>query len=76
MSCQPESLPRTRLLYLLPPCDRCYRSDGNPILFTNARQNEPHAGDGEGDRSVGITYKPPCGEIAMCLRVGRMGPIK
>ena len=26
--------------------------------------------------SEGITYKPPCGEIAMCLRVGRMGPIK
>src|ERR1700719_3452291 len=22
--------------------------------------------------SEGITYKPPCGEIAMCLRVGRM----
>ena len=26
--------------------------------------------------SEGIVYKPPCGEIAMCLRVGRMGPIK
>ena len=26
--------------------------------------------------SEGIAYKPPCGEIAMCLRVGRMGPIK
>jgi integrase/recombinase XerD len=25
---------------------------------------------------AGIAYKPPCGEIAMCLRVGRMGPIK
>jgi hypothetical protein len=24
----------------------------------------------------GIAYKPPCGEIAMCPRVGRMGPIK
>ena len=26
--------------------------------------------------SEGIAYKPPCGESAMCLRVGRMGPIK
>jgi hypothetical protein len=26
--------------------------------------------------SEGIAYKPPCGEIAMCLRVGRMGPSK
>ena len=26
--------------------------------------------------SEGIAYKPPCGEIAMCPRVGRMGPIK
>ena len=26
--------------------------------------------------SEGIAYKPLCGEIAMCLRVGRMGPIK
>ena len=26
--------------------------------------------------SEGIAYKPPCGEIAMCLRVGRMGSIK
>ena len=26
--------------------------------------------------SEGIAYKPPCGEIAMCLRVGRMRPIK
>jgi hypothetical protein len=25
--------------------------------------------------SEGIAYKPPCGEIAMCLRVGRMGSI-
>jgi hypothetical protein len=24
----------------------------------------------------GIAYKPPCGEIAVCPRVGRMGPIK
>jgi len=24
----------------------------------------------------GIAYKPPCGEIAMCPRVGRMGSIK
>src|SRR5215813_12269686 len=23
--------------------------------------------------SEGIAYNPPCGEIAMCLRVGRMG---
>ena len=23
--------------------------------------------------SEGIAYKPPCGEIAMCPRVGRMG---
>src|SRR3954469_5314750 len=22
---------------------------------------------------VSIAYKPPCGEVAMCLRVGRMG---
>ena len=26
--------------------------------------------------SEGIAYKPPCGEVAMCLRVGRMGPVK
>ena len=26
--------------------------------------------------SEGIAYKQPCGEIAMCPRVGRMGPIK
>jgi hypothetical protein len=26
--------------------------------------------------SEGIAYKPPCGEIAMCLRVGRMRPTK
>src|ERR1035437_4931217 len=26
--------------------------------------------------SEGIAYKPPCGEIAVCLRVGRMRPIK
>ena len=26
--------------------------------------------------SEGIWYKPQCGEIGMCLRVGRMGPIK
>ena len=26
--------------------------------------------------SEGIAYKPPCGEIVMCLRVGRKGPIK
>ena len=25
---------------------------------------------------VGIAYKPLYGEIAVCLRVGRMGPIK
>ena len=25
--------------------------------------------------SEGIAYKPPCGEIAMCLRVRRMRPI-
>ena len=25
--------------------------------------------------SEGIWYKPPSGEIGMCLRVGRMGPI-
>jgi hypothetical protein len=24
----------------------------------------------------GISYKPQSGEIGMCLRVGRMGPIK
>jgi hypothetical protein len=26
--------------------------------------------------SEGIAYKPPCGEIAMCPQVGRMGSIK
>jgi hypothetical protein len=26
--------------------------------------------------SEGIAYKLPCSEIAMCLRVGRMGSIK
>ena len=26
--------------------------------------------------SEGIAYKPLCGEVAMCRRVGRMGPIK
>ena len=25
--------------------------------------------------SEGIAYKPPCGEVAMCRRVGRMGPL-
>jgi hypothetical protein len=25
--------------------------------------------------SEGITYKPLCGEIGMCLQVGRMGPV-
>ena len=27
-------------------------------------------------RSEGIAYKPPCGEIGMRPRMGRMGPIK
>src|SRR3954469_12754684 len=26
--------------------------------------------------SEGIADKPPCGEVAMCRRVGRMGPVK
>src|SRR3954453_13179020 len=26
--------------------------------------------------SEGIAYKPSYGEVAMCLRVGRMGPVK
>lgn len=26
--------------------------------------------------SEGNAYKPPGGEVAVCLRVGRMGPIK
>ena len=26
--------------------------------------------------SEGVAYKPPCGEIMTCLRVGRMGSIK
>src|SRR3954449_10504629 len=26
--------------------------------------------------SEGIAYKPPCGEVAMCRRVVRMGPVK
>jgi hypothetical protein len=40
-------------------------SDWNPARVASAL---PH--------SEGIAYKPPCGEIAMCLRVGWMGPIK
>jgi hypothetical protein len=26
--------------------------------------------------SEGSAYKPPCGEIALCRQVGRMGPVK
>ena len=37
---------------------------------------EPLAGRLGAPYSEGIAYKPPCGEIAMCRRVGRMGPIK
>jgi len=37
---------------------------------------EPLAGRLGAPHSEGIAYKPPCGEIVMCLRVGRMGPIK
>ncbi len=29
-----------------------------------------------GVHSEGIWYKPQSGEIGMCLRVGRMGPVK
>jgi hypothetical protein len=40
---------------------------------------EPLAGrlgaSGRG-HSEGIAYKPLCGEVAMCWRVGRMGSIK
>ena len=39
-----------------------------------SESSEPLAGRlGAPPHSGGITYKPPCGEIAMCLRVGRMG---
>jgi len=37
---------------------------------------EPLAGRLGAPHSEGIAYKPLCGEIAMCLRAGRMGPIK
>ena len=40
-------------------------------------QRKPGTTRGSPRRSrEGIAYKPPCGEVAMCLRVGRMGSIK
>ena len=33
-------------------------------------------GAGSQAHSVGSAYKPLCGEVALCLRVGRMGSIK
>jgi len=38
------------------------------------RKPRNHSGVAEAlPHSEGIAYKPPCGEIAMCLRVGRTG---
>ncbi len=37
---------------------------------------EPLGGRLGAVHSEGIRYKPQSGEIGMCLRVGRMGPIK
>jgi hypothetical protein len=37
---------------------------------------EPLVGRLGAPHSEGIAYKPPCGEIALCLRAGRMGPDK
>ena len=41
-----------------------------------SESTEPLAGRLGAPHSEGVAYKPQCGEIAMCLRVGRMGPIK
>ena len=35
-----------------------------------------HIDDILADLDQALAYKPPCGEIAVCLRVGRMRPIK
>ena len=37
---------------------------------------EPLVGRLGAPHSEGIAYKPPCGEVVMCLRVGRMRSIK
>ena len=42
---------------------------------TSSESPEPLAGRRGAPHSQGTAYKPPCGEIAMCARVGRMGPI-
>ena len=42
----------------------------------SSESSEPLAGRLGAPHSEGIAYKPPRGEIAMCLRVGRMRPIK
>ena len=41
-----------------------------------SESSEPRAGRLAQLHSEGIAYKPLCGEIAVCPRVGRMGPIK
>jgi hypothetical protein len=43
---------------------------------TGSESVEPLEGPRRSVHSEGIWYKPQSGEIEMCLRVGRMGPIK
>ena len=43
--------------------------------WTAKARNQPRVASAL-PHSEGIAYKPPCGEIAMCSRVGRMGSIK
>jgi hypothetical protein len=44
------------------------------ILLSQTRTSSPIAS--ALPHSEGIAYKPLSGELVMCLRVGRMGPIK
>src|ERR1700679_1677314 len=57
--------------------DMC--SDGSPgtqratcLEGTSSESADPLAGRLGAPHSEGIAYKPQCGEIVMCLRVGRM----
>ena len=50
---------------------------GRHVRTERAAKARNHSGVASAlPHSEGIAYKPPCGEIAMCQRVGRMGPNK
>ena len=65
----------TSLLWDLSIYDPLVVEDGMP---GRNGQRKPGTARGSPRRShsEGIAYKPPCGEIAMCLRAGRMGSVK